>query len=281
MNYRFILNVVFLILIFNSIDFSSTPGRFNSSDKKKYNVSDLQKQIDILHYHLKLDLNTNKKIVNGITTITAAKINNLNSNLEHNPKLELNLYDNLNVLSVKINGYDSEYSRNKNRIFIKFAETVKDTFEIEIVYNGTPQRGGFDGFVFGEVKGNSLIYNISEPDFASTWFPCDDDPSDKALLDIEITNDSQYVSVSNGLLKSVSINGSKKTYNYHTVYPISTYLIAVYSAPYKMFYDVYKGLNEDDSMKIEYYVMPEHYDNAKIDFADHLDMMKTLSKIFR
>ena len=264
------------MLILNSIDFSTTISGFNSSDKKKSIISDLQKQIDILHYHLKFDLNTNKKIVNGVTKITATKINNHISILE----LELNLYDNLNIISVKINGYDSEYSRNKNRIFIRPAEALKDTFEIEIVYNGTPQRGGFDGFVFGEVKGNSLIYNISEPDFASTWFPCDDDPSDKALLDIEITNDSQYVSVSNGLLKSISINGSKKTYNYHTVYPISTYLIAVYSAPYKTFYDIYKGLDGNDSMKIEYYVMPEHFDKARVDFAEHLDIMKTLSKIF-
>ena len=58
----------------------------------------------------------------------------------------------------------AEYTRNKNRIFIKPHEQLNDTFEIEIVYNGTPQRGGFDGFVFGEVNGNSLVYNISEPD---------------------------------------------------------------------------------------------------------------------
>lgn len=251
-----------------------------------------KKQIDVLHYHLKFDLNTDKKIINGVSTITAAKIHILNSDLESKSdhklepelelklELELNLYDNLDVSSVKVNGIKAAYNRSKNRIFIKPAEVMKDTFIIEIVYNGTPQRAGFDGFVFGEVNGNSLIYIISEPDFASTWFPCDDDPSDKALLDIEITNDSQSVSVSNGLLKSVSVNGSRKTYYYQTVYPISTYLICVYSAPYKTFYDVYRGLDGNDSMKIEYYVMPEHFDKAKIDFAEHLDMMETLSKIF-
>ena len=155
-----------------------------------------------------------------------------------------------------------------------------DTFTIEIKYKGTPQRSGFDGFVFGNVNGKSLVYNISEPIYASTWFPCDDDPADKALLDVEITNDSQFVSVSNGLLVSETNNGNKKTYHYKTVYPISTYLIAVYSAPYKTFYDVYIGLDGKDSMKVEYYVMPEHFEDAKIDFADHVDMMKTLSKIF-
>src|SRR5690606_267886 len=108
------------------------------------------------------------------------------------------------------------------------------------------------GFVFGEVNGQSLVYNISEPIYAPTWFPCDDDPSDKALLDIEITNDSQYVSVSNGKLINVELRGNKKAYHYKTVYPISTYLIAVYSAQYKSFFDVYHGIGGNDSMKIEY-----------------------------
>ncbi|MCK7517771.1 MAG: hypothetical protein MZV64_08695 [Ignavibacteriales bacterium] len=168
----------------------------------------------------------------------------------------------------------------KTEYLLNLSEDLVDTFEIEIVYKGTPKRSGFDGFVFGEVNGQSLVYNISEPIYAPTWFPCDDDPSDKAMLDIEITNDSQFVSVSNGNLIDVKTNGAKKTYHYKTEYPISTYLVAVYSAPYKSFYDVYKGLDGKDSMNIEYYVMPEHYDQAKIDFAEHLDMMKTLSNIF-
>ena len=246
---------------------------FNAVDKKK-SVSELQKQVDVLHYYLKFDLNTEEKILNGVSVITAVQTNLLNS------KLEFNLYDNLNVISVKVNGKIADYSRSNNRIFINPGIELIDTFQVEIIYNGTPKRSGFDGFVFGNVNGQSLVYNISEPIYASTWFPCDDDPADKALLDVEITNDSQFVSVSNGNLTSVKINGTRKTYQYQTVYPISTYLIAVYSAQYKNFYDVYKGIDGKDSMKIEYYVMPEHLEQAKIDFADHLDMMKTLSNLF-
>ncbi len=194
--------------------------------------------------------------------------------------IELNLYDNMHVRSVKLNGIQTEYSRSNNRIFILSEFELSDTFNIEIVYDGSPKRSGFDGFVFGSVNGNSIVYNISEPIYASTWFPCDDDPSDKAMLDIEITNDSKYISVSNGKLKSELQAGDKKTYHYQTIYPISTYLISVYSAPYKTFYDVYNGLDGKDSMRIEYYVMPEHFEKAKIDFADHVDIMKTLSQIF-
>lgn len=265
-----------VLLVFSSVTFTQNFSHNVAANNKKYFVSDLQKQVDILHYHIIMDLNAEEKILNGTAKLTVTK----NPKLVLNPELELNLYDNLIVSSIKINGTNAEYSRNKNRLFIKCEEVLSDTFNIEIRYNGTPQKGGFDGFVFGEVNGKSLVYNISEPIYAPTWFPCDDDPSDKALLDIEITNDSQFVSVSNGNLIGVEVKGDKKTYHYKTVYPISTYLVAVYSAPYKSFYDVYKGLDGNDSMKIEYYVMAEHFEESRIDFADHLDMMKTLSEIF-
>ncbi len=273
MNKRSYIIIIAFVLVFIVNNFSLTLYRVNSSDKKHL-VSDLQKRIDILHYHLKFDLNVNEKILNGISTITAAKISPVDS------IIELNLYDNLEVINLKVNGVESEYSRSKNRLFIQTSKELTDTFKIEIVYKGTPKRSGFDGFVFGEVNGQSLVYNISEPIYAPTWFPCDDDPSDKAFLDIEITNDSQYVSVSNGNLINVEVKEDKKTYHYKTVYPISTYLVAVYSAPYKSFYDVYTGLDGNDSMKIEYYVMPEHFEDSKIDFAEHLDIMKTLSELF-
>ena len=272
-----ISNALLVIILIYSISILAQSALENKNlNNKKYFVSDNQKQFDILHYNLKLDLYPDDKILSGIAVITAFK--KLDPELE--PELELNLYDNMEINSISLNQQKAEYRRKNNRIFIQTDKYLTDTFKVEIEYKGTPKRGGFDGFVFGEVKGNSLIYNISEPNFASTWFPCDDDPSDKALLDIEITNDSQYVSVSNGYLKNVEVNGDKKTYHYKTVYPISTYLVSVYSAEYRTYSDIYKGLNGKDSMNIEYYVMPEHFEQAKVDFAEHLDMMKTLSKLF-
>ena len=196
MIFKFSHILVAIVYFFSSISFAQKVSDNIISNNKKYFVSDLQKQIDVLHYHLSLDLNIEEKILSGTAKLTATK----NPTLDLDSELELNLYDNLIVSSIKVNGTSAEYSRSKNRLFIKSEEVLSDTFEIEIVYSGTPKKSGFDGFVFGEVNGQSLVYNISEPIYAPTWFPCDDDPSDKALLDIEITNDSQFVSVSNGNL---------------------------------------------------------------------------------
>lgn len=268
--------IVFVIPAF--IVISIYPQSYKKSKEfndRKYFVSAAQKAADILIYDLSLDLNVENKIINGIAKITAVV------NSELNTELELNFYDNMEISSVKINNGQVDFRRKKNRIFIPFTSVSLDTFAVEIVYSGTPQRGGFDGFVFGSVNGNSLVYNISEPNFASTWFPCDDDPADKALLDIKITNDSNFVSVSNGKLIDVKTESSRKTYHYKTVYPISTFLIALYSAPYKTFSDTYVSISKQDTMQINYYVLPEHFDDAKIDFAGHVDYVQTLSNIFR
>jgi len=275
--------MVFFVVMPISFAFSqSATIRLDKINK----VSFLQKQIDILHYNLNIDLNTDDKILNGTATITAihslSKYLDLKSDqdLIIDPEVELNFYDNMEISSLKVNDEDTYYSRTNNRILIKLKELLADTFSIEIKYNGTPQRSGFDGFVFGNVNGQSLVYNISEPIYAPTWFPCDDDPADKALLDIEITNDSQYISVSNGLLVSEKKLGSKKTYHYKTIYPISTYLIAVYSAPYKTFSSSYISLDGKDTVQVNYFAMPEHFEKAKIAFADHIDYLQTLSKLF-
>ncbi|MFN3695673.1 MAG: hypothetical protein ACK4UV_11745, partial [Ignavibacterium sp.] len=98
-----------------------------------------------------------------------------------------------------------------------------------------------------------------EPNYAPSWFPCDDDPEDKALLDIEITNDSSFVSVSNGKLVEIRNSGSKKTYHWKSNYPISTYLIAVYSSKYVSFTENYKSILGKE-LQLEFYVLPNHLD---------------------
>jgi aminopeptidase N len=246
----------------------------SQSIRNEYKVSEIQKQLDIIHYNFKIQLLANEKKIDCESEITAVP---LNPTLK---EIELNLYDNMDITDILFNGSKANYFRDKNRIFIKSDKELTDTVKIWIKYHGHPKRAGFDGFVFGGVNGSTLIYNISEPTFAPTWFVCDDDPADKALLDMEITNDSQFVSASNGILESIKNNNGKKTYCYKTIYPIATYLIAVYSAPFINYHDLYTGLSGRDSMKIEYFVLPEHLEKSKIDFANHSDMIRVLSELF-
>jgi aminopeptidase N len=88
------------------------------------------------------------------------------------------------------------------------------------------------------------------------------------------------VSVSNGVLVSEEIEGSRKTYHWKTIYPISTYLIALYSSDYETFGDKYISLDGKDTMSLNYYVLPDKLEKAKIDFSEHVDILDFFAATF-
>ncbi len=237
-------------------------------------ISDVQYKMDILHYDLNFDLFPKEKLLKGdVTIIGILKDKNV-------PEIDFNLYDNMKVENLTVNGKKNLFKQQNTKLSIPLSEMNSDTFVVEIVYSGKPKRMGFASFIFGEINGKSVVYSLSEPTYASTWFPCNDLPSDKATMDMSITNDSIYTSASNGLLISKETKGGRTTYHWRTNYLISTYLISLYSSIYKEFTDEYISPLTQDSMKLEYYAFPEHFDNAKIDFADHPKMISFFAKTF-
>lgn len=237
-------------------------------------ISEKQLKIDILHYDIDIDLYPADKKILGDVTLTGRFVDQKIS------EIDLNFYNNLKISSVQFNGNESEFENKGTRLTIKPSNELTDTFTIRVIYEGTPKRAGLSAFVFGEINDKSVVYNMNEPDYASTWFPCNDLPSDKALMDIKITNSASQTSVSNGILKSVEQKGDRKTYHWFTVYPISTYLIAIYSAEYEKFSHQYVSLDNKDTMNIDYFVFPDHIENAKKDFDEHIDMMNYFAKTF-
>src|SRR5690606_9937570 len=178
-------------------------------------ISENQYGIDILHYDLNIDLYPEKKFLKGDAELTGLV---LNKDLRF---VDLNFYDNLEIDEVLFNGRPAAFTNKKTLLRINAPSINSDTFVVKIKYKGTPKRSGLSAFVFGERNNVPVIYNLNEPTFASTWFPCNDLPSDKALLDIKITNDSSMTSISNGVLIDKSIKGNRKTFHWKTYYPIS------------------------------------------------------------
>jgi aminopeptidase N len=233
-----------------------------------------QKKIDIYKYDLAFDLYPEKKMFIAKAILTGQV---LDSTIE---SIDLNFYDNFDIKKILLNDVPTNYENEDTRLSIPFNSFSSNEFKIEVDYEGTPKKAGLDGFVFGKRKGKSLIYNLSEPTYASSWFPCNDLPFDKTLLEMSITNDSSAVSVSNGVLVDVTTNGNRKTYTWRTEYPISTYLVAIYSSDYLSFTDQYISLNGMDTMKVEYYVLPDKLEDAKVDFSGHVKMLKVFSQLF-
>jgi aminopeptidase N len=263
--------LTFLVFFLRSVLTDSNAGKNRESSKiflQDDYISENQRKIDVLHYNLEFDLYPEiKKLIataeiKGVILDSAIKT------------IDLNFYDNFLINKVTLNQRKTSYEFNGKTFSVIPVAGVIDTFIVKVSYEGTPERAGLAGFVFGKRDGISLVYTLSEPTYASSWFPCNDIPTDKSLLDMRITNDSSMTSVSNGVLIGEEISGDRKTYHWKTFYPISTYLIALYSSDYLSFCDKYISLDGLDTMSLQYYVLPDKLDEARIDFSEHVNILE-------
>lgn len=245
---------------------------FSNDKLEEYNPK-TQRSVDVIHYTIKINLDTKKKSIDGDVTIRM-KLNDKNAE-----SIPLNFYDNMKVKLVQINGIDADYGLDDKILSIQKKNKNLDTIEVRVVYNGTPKSLGFGSFNFETHQNHPFVYSLSEPVFASTWLPCIDLPDDKAQVDMFITNDTCCVSLSNGKLVETKTVGKKKTYRWKTIYPISTYLIAIYSGKYKSFSQKYFSITKD-SLDLAYFAFESDLENAKKDFGDHPEYLKVFEEIF-
>ena len=133
-------------------------------------ISPNQYKIDILHYDLEIDLFPEKKFLKGAVQITGV-IKEQGMEI-----IDLNFYDNLKIKELSLNNKIAEYENKETRLTVFIDGEIQDIFLLQVEYEGTPKRAGLSAFVFGEIDGQSLVYNLNEPSYASAWFPCNDIP---------------------------------------------------------------------------------------------------------
>ncbi|GJQ62834.1 MAG: peptidase M1 [Melioribacteraceae bacterium] len=233
-------------------------------------LDSVQYNINILKYNLSVELFPEKKNISVAAVISGELLNAKKENIV------FNFRDNFSIDSLKLDHVPSAFKYEDEYLIVPFGKE-SDSFLVEVYYSGNPEASGFGSFEFGEIQDGKLIYSINEPTFASTWFPCNDRPDDKTQLEISITNDSNYVSASNGILMGIELNADRKTYHWKTDYPISTYLVTINSAPYVNFQEYYVGA---DSLLLDYYVLPGSYEDAKRDFKVNAKALECFEELF-
>jgi len=141
-----------------------------------------------------------------------------------------------------------------------------------ISYNGSPQKG-----MYFRSTNNGICYTFTEPEDARHWFPCRDNPADKAnWYRAHITAPSAYKVAGNGTLESVINNGDgTSTSHYHMAQPVSTYLISLAVSDFDTFSQSASG-----GLPMTHYVYPSHYDRAVFDWANVPAMMDFYSDVY-
>ena len=239
-----------------------------------------QEKIDIKFYELNLDIDFNLSRIRGSVTVNGV-IGNIYPDF-----IELDLYDNMTVDSILQNNIPILYLHENDILKIPISDITLDDenlFSLTIFYQGTPDHCGAGGFKFDEHQNIGHVWTLSEAYCARSWWPCKDDPSDKAdsvNIIVSVPTEPAYIVASNGLLSSTTINNNKKTYFWKERYPITTYLVSLAIYPYTKWVDQYVSPISSDTMLIEHYVFPDRYEASYPNYSLTKDMLSFFSELF-
>lgn len=236
-----------------------------------------QNQFDIKSYQIRLDVYPDARHLKGRVLIRGQSTIN---SLDH---VAIDLYSQMVVDSIVQNGMPLTYQRLNAGLHITFLQPIQqgEMFDLEIFYQGNPQPAGSNSFNWGNYQDTPRIWTLSEPYGAPFWWPCNDNPTDKAdSVFIDITVPDTLIAVSNGMLTGITINSNNRhTYYWKTRYPISSYLVFITIADYAQFNDWYVS-GGVDSMPLNYYVYPELLAYAQEDFGITNEMLGNFALLF-
>ncbi len=205
------------------------------------------KNIDVLNYSLNFDFSNNFEskrnyTFDGSTTIRIKALNDISS-------VTLNA-DNFSLDIKEVSRAGISFSRSGNELSINLDRmyTKDEEFEIAISYS---HKNVFDTVFY---VGKNIIYTDSEPEGARSIFPCKDYPDDKALFEIKGKVPSGILFASNGNLTDSVSDGKFTTYTWKSIYPITTYLIAmVGSSDYRLKIIEWKNPLTQENVPLRFY----------------------------
>jgi hypothetical protein len=226
-----------------------------------------QQSYDVGWYDLDLTFNPAGTTVAGTVRMKAAVVGGPIATVD------LDLAANLVVDAATSAAVPTTWSRAGDVLTLNLDRVYADgeSLDVTVTYHGNPTAAG--SLVFTTANGRQLIWSLSEPFGARTWWPCKDAPADKAdSVDIRFTVPAGLVTASNGTLVSTTPGAGTVTTHWRERCPIATYLVSIASYPYSVVDDWYRP-SPVDSMLIRFHVFPESVAGAAAVHAKVKDMI--------
>ncbi len=229
---------------------------------------------DVLKYTLSLKLNLSEENLTGHVRIVAKTLKPFSTFVLSASNKTITVDSIKNDRDEKL-----KFIHSDNHISISCNKNFSEVIDVEISYRAISDfKGEFDnGGVFFN---GSKAATSSQPFFARKWFPCKDDPSDKATAVLNITVPDTLTVASNGVLKNILQNPDRtKTFRWETNYQIAPYLISFAVGNYLSYEDNYTSIY-GNNLPITYYVFPEYLEKSKKDFRNTIKMLKFMEEKF-
>ena len=174
---------------------------------------------DVQHYAIDVRYEPATRAFTGITTISARATAGLSS-------FDLDLRG-FTVRSVRVDGRPAAYTRRGQELIVVPSGGIPAGrwFSVQVCYDGTTGRPVDDtGALYGWVSTPDGSFVANEPDAASTWYPVNDHPTDKASYDFRITVPAGKTAVANGELVDTRTVDGWTTWVWRATDPMASYL---------------------------------------------------------
>ena len=236
---------------------------------------------DLLHYDLKVFVDVQKKSLKGSNTISYRV-------LESKQVMQIDLQAPMKITGVFQKKKKLAYKTEGNAHFITIVNDQKigSIQEIVVEFEGVPAEaknapwdGGFTWTT--DSNGQPFIANANQGIGASLWWPCKDhgydEPDNGLMLSIKVPGD--LVAVGNGRLQSRKLDKlGNKIFVWKVTNPINNYGVNVNIGDYVNFSEKYQG--EMGELDMDYWVLRENEEKAKIQFKDALRTMEAFEYWF-
>ena len=252
----------------------------NSAIHTEYRA-EREKISDLVHTRLKVGFDYGKRHLLGEAWIT------LSPHFYEVSELELDAKSML-IHKVSMEGRELKFEYDGNKLKIELGKTYKkdDQYTVYINYTARPeevtQQGSAaitsaKGLYFVDPDGTdpnkpTQIWTQGETEASSCWFPTIDSPNQKTSQEIYMTVPSQYVTLSNGLLKEQKDNGNGTRTDYWKFdQKHAPYLFFMGVGEYSVVRDKWRDLD------VDYYVEKEYEPYARGIFGLTPEMMDFFS----
>ena len=180
---------------------------------------------DVAHYGIELDVDPASNTISAMTTITALATQDMSA-------FNLDL-SGLEVHDVTIDGVAAEFSRSGSELTVRpaIALVQGEEFSVSVGYSGMPEPlddPGVPSSTVGWHAQDGVIYTLSQPSGAMTWFPSNNHPSDKATFEFRITVPESTTAAATGILIDETTADGRTTTTWRMDDLMATYLAAVY-----------------------------------------------------
>lgn len=184
---------------------------------------------DVTHYDLDLTYKVEGNHLAGRAVLHCLAKDDLD-------RLSFDLHT-LRVTKVTLDGSAVKYSHRKDRLSVRLKTEItrEQVFTITVQYSGhpVPLRSKTLGDAGWEELTDGVIV-AGQPHGAPSWFPCNDQPANKASYRLTITAPTTHRVVSNGTLISSRRHASSTTWVYDQPEPMAPYLATVQIGRYQL-----------------------------------------------